>query len=72
MIVERLDHVVLTVRDVDRTVAFYVDVLGMTPITFGDDRRALAFGQQKINLHAADHPFGRTRRNPLRAPPTSV
>lgn len=47
----RLDHLVLTVADVDRTVAFYRDVLGMTPVVFGEGRRALAFGEQKINLH---------------------
>lgn len=50
-----LDHLVLTVADVDRTVAFYHDVLGMTPEQFrpadGSTRWALSFGNQKINLH---------------------
>jgi catechol 2,3-dioxygenase-like lactoylglutathione lyase family enzyme len=49
----RADHLVLTVADVDRTLAWYVRALGMRPITFGDGRRALAFGEQKINLHLA-------------------
>ena len=57
MKIERLDHWVLTVRDVDTTVAFYERVLGMQPITFGNGRRALAFGEQKINLHPADAPL---------------
>jgi catechol 2,3-dioxygenase-like lactoylglutathione lyase family enzyme len=57
MQIERLDHIVLTVRDVERTIAFYSDLLGMDPVTFGDGRRALAFGQQKINLHPADAPI---------------
>jgi len=57
MKIERLDHLVLTVRDLDRTTAFYVDVLGMQPVSFGANRRALAFGQQKINLHPADAPL---------------
>jgi catechol 2,3-dioxygenase-like lactoylglutathione lyase family enzyme len=51
--IQRLDHLVLTVRDVDATVAFYTDLLGMEAITFGNGRRALRFGRQKINLHEA-------------------
>ena len=54
MEVTSIDHLVLTVRDVERTVAFYTRVLGMKPQTFGHSRRALHFGSQKINLHAAD------------------
>lgn len=48
-----LDHLVLTVADAERTVAFYGRVLGMRPVTFGNGRRALAFGTSKINLHTA-------------------
>jgi catechol 2,3-dioxygenase-like lactoylglutathione lyase family enzyme len=48
---------VLTVQDVERTVDFYARVLGMEPVTFGEDRRALAFGEQKLNLHEAGHEF---------------
>ena len=51
IVVTGLDHFVLTVADIDRTVAFYQRVLGMRPITFGDGRRALKFGLSKINLH---------------------
>lgn len=57
MKIERLDHWVLTVRDVDATVAFYERVLGMRPVIFGNGRRALAFGAQKINLHPAEAPL---------------
>jgi catechol 2,3-dioxygenase-like lactoylglutathione lyase family enzyme len=49
--VDRLDHLVLTVADIDRTVAFYTGALGMTLTTFGAGRRALTFGTSKINLH---------------------
>ena len=49
--VDRLDHVVLTVRDVEATTTFYRRVLGLDVVTFGDGRTALVFGQQKINLH---------------------
>jgi len=51
MKVARLDHLVLTVADVDRTCAFYESVLGMQRITFGEGRTALRFGNQKLNLH---------------------
>ncbi|HET7301018.1 MAG TPA: VOC family protein [Oleiagrimonas sp.] len=57
MQIERLDHLVLTVRDVEASVAFYQRVLGMQPVTFGNGRRALAFGRQKINLHPANAPL---------------
>ena len=49
----RIDHVVLTCRDVAATIRFYTEVLGMREVTFGAGRKALAFGRQKINLHAA-------------------
>jgi len=54
-----LDHLVLTVRDLDETLAFYTDVLGMTPTSFGGGtpRWALEFGTQKINLHVAGAEF---------------
>jgi catechol 2,3-dioxygenase-like lactoylglutathione lyase family enzyme len=55
--VRAIDHVVLTVRDVDRTLSFYQEALGMRPVVFGDGRRALAFGDQKLNLHQAGREF---------------
>jgi catechol 2,3-dioxygenase-like lactoylglutathione lyase family enzyme len=51
-----LDHLVLTVADVEASVAFY-ERLGMRGETFGDGRRALRFGEQKINLHEAGAEF---------------
>ena len=57
MHIDRIDHLVLTVADLDRTVAFYTAVLGMTAETFGEGRTALRFGQQKINLHVAGAEF---------------
>ena len=57
MEIARLDHIVLTVADVDATVAFYVEAMGMEAITFAGGRKALRFGQQKINLHQAGHEF---------------
>src|SRR5208283_5664280 len=57
MRINRLDHLVLTVLDIDATVAFYAGVLGMTDSVFGDGRRALNFGTSKINLHQASREF---------------
>lgn len=48
--IDRMDHIVLTVRDIERSVGFYQRVLKMEPVTFAGGRRALRFGQQKINL----------------------
>jgi catechol 2,3-dioxygenase-like lactoylglutathione lyase family enzyme len=57
MRIDRLDHLVLTVRDIAATCDFYSQVLGMEVVIFGDNRKALRFGQQKINLHEASHEF---------------
>ena len=46
-----LDHIVLTVNDIDRSCAFYRDNLGMEIIEFEEGRKALKFGDQRINLH---------------------
>jgi catechol 2,3-dioxygenase-like lactoylglutathione lyase family enzyme len=50
----QLDHLVLTVRSLPKTIEFYSQVLGMREVTFGDGRKALHFGSQKLNLHPAD------------------
>ena len=48
--IEHIDHVVLTVADLEASVAFYKRVLLMQDSTFAGGRRALHFGNQKINL----------------------
>lgn len=48
--ISHIDHLVLTVSDIERSVAFYSTVLNMEAVTFGEGRRALRFGNQKINL----------------------
>ncbi len=55
--IDRIDHLVLTVRSIAETCEFYNRVLGMTAETFGDNRKALKFGNQKINLHEAGAEF---------------
>ncbi|UKS63543.1 VOC family protein [Rossellomorea marisflavi] len=54
---ERLDHVVLTVKSIVDSLRFYTEVLGMEEMTFGNGRKALTFGSQKINLHEYKHEF---------------
>ncbi|TDO98691.1 VOC family protein [Marinomonas balearica] len=48
--ISRIDHIVLTVADIEQSVQFYVKVLGMEEVTFGNGRRAVKFGNQKINF----------------------
>ena len=55
--ISSIDHFVLTAGDVEATIDFYTRVLGMTAETFGAGRRALTFGDQKINLHQAGAEF---------------
>jgi catechol 2,3-dioxygenase-like lactoylglutathione lyase family enzyme len=57
MKIDRIDHLVLTVRDIAATVEFYRAALGMIEIRFGEGRVALGFGRQKINLHRAGAEF---------------
>ncbi len=49
--ISSLDHLVLTVADLEATKAFYCDILGVRFEAFGEGRQALHFGEQKINLH---------------------
>ena len=52
--IDRVDHIVLTTRDLDACVRFYTEVLGMELARFrtpSEERLALKFGRQKINLH---------------------
>ncbi|MDF2366453.1 VOC family protein [Sneathiella sp.] len=55
--IKNLDHLVLTVADIERTKVFYCKILGMTYEEFGEGRRAVTFGSSKINLHLAGHEF---------------
>ena len=65
MKVDRLDHLVLTVKDISQSCAFYTKVLGMEIITFGEGRKALRFGKQKINLHQEGSEHPPIARNPI-------
>ena len=65
-----IDHIVLTASDLDKTISFYCDVLGMTlenftPSDGGEERKSLKFGDQKINLHHAKLPYKPHANNPV-------
>ncbi len=57
MNITQLDHLVLTVKNIAVTVDFYQRVLGMEKVIFAEDRVALRFGAQKINLHQINQKF---------------
>ena len=64
-----IDHIVLIAKDIDKTIAFYCNVLGMvleefTPSDGGQPRKSLKFGVQKINLHHLAAPFKPHAQNP--------
>ena len=52
-----IDHFVLTVRNIEKSIIFFRDVLGCPIITFGQNRYAVQIGSSKINLHQADSPI---------------
>lgn len=57
MKISHLDHLVLTVEDINKTCEFYETILNFEVITFKNDRKALKFGNQKINLHKSGKEF---------------
>ncbi len=62
--IKAIDHIVLTVKDIDATCAFYARVLGMSITSFGDGRKALSFGAQKINLQSYGREFEPKAKRP--------
>ena len=67
--IKSLDHIVLTSQNIEQTTLFYCNVLGMQLETFsppdgGQERKALKFGNQKINLHDAKAPYVPHAKNP--------
>jgi catechol 2,3-dioxygenase-like lactoylglutathione lyase family enzyme len=67
-VIDRIDHIVLTTRDREGCIRFYTQVLGMKLEKFGENRLALKFGNQKINLHEWGREF--TPRAHVAAPGT--
>ena len=65
MKLQKLDHLVLTAKDIDQIITFYTRVLGMELVHMNDERKALRFGRQKINLHKAGQEISPHARHPL-------
>ena len=69
--IDHVDHIVLTTRDLPACLRFYSEVLGMKHETFQtptETRIALKFGNQKINVHEWGREF--TPRAHVAAPGT--
>ena len=64
MQIDHLDHLVLTVQDIQTTCDFYSRILGMQVVTFAEERKALQFGNQKINLHQKGKEFDPKAQHP--------
>lgn len=64
MKIKNIDHIVLTVADISKTIEFYTEIMGFEVVTFGDHRKALTFGNQKINLHQKGHEFEPKAKTP--------
>ena len=64
MIIQSIDHIVITTRDLDKCLAFYTGALGMKLERFGEGRIALRFGDQKINVHPPGFEAGIKARHP--------
>ncbi len=64
IVLDRLDHLVITARDVEATCRFYETVLGMRRETFGEGSIALHFGRQKLNVHPHPSPVEILAKNP--------
>ena len=64
MKISKLDHLVITATDIGQTLEFYCRVLGMEAPTFANGRKALRFGEQKINLHKAGEEIRPHAQNP--------
>jgi len=61
---DSIDHLVLTVKDIDVSIAFYTTVMGMEAVSFGDGRQALSFGSMKLNLHQQGSEFEPKAQHP--------
>jgi len=64
MNITNIDHIVLTVKNINKTVRFYESVLGMVGESFGKNKMALKFGNQKINLHEHGNEFNPRANKP--------
>jgi len=65
MNIQSIDHLVVTVKDIDMSCNFYSKIMNMDIVEFGNGRKALKFGNQKINLHQKGNEFDPKANNPI-------
>ena len=65
MQIERIDHLVLTVKNIEASCAFYTKVLGMKEVTFQSGRKAVTFGNQRLNFHEYGKEFDPKALHPV-------
>jgi catechol 2,3-dioxygenase-like lactoylglutathione lyase family enzyme len=65
IVINRIDHFVLTVRSLDKSARFYEEILGGARVVTPDKPTAIRFGRQKINLHEVSHTFEPKAQTPL-------
>jgi catechol 2,3-dioxygenase-like lactoylglutathione lyase family enzyme len=63
-VIDRIDHLVLTVRSIEATCDFYTRCLDFQRVDSANGPTALRSGDQKINLHQADRTFEPKARRP--------
>jgi len=68
MTIERVNHLILKVKDIDETCSFYRDILGMEVETFSVRRSALKFGGQQLNIHQKSKSFDPEGQAPAPGP----
>lgn len=64
MLISTIDHLVITVHDIEKSCTFYETVMGLEIISFGEERKAIKVGAQKINLHQTGNEISPCAKNP--------
>ncbi len=64
MLITTIDHLVITVNNIEASCTFYKNVLGLEVLSFEGGRKALRIGNQKINLHEAGKELSPCARHP--------
>ena len=65
MQIECIDHLVLTVQNIQASCDFYTKILGMKAVAFKGGRQAVVFGNQKINFHESGKEFDPKALRPI-------
>ncbi len=64
VLISTIDHLVITVHDIEKSCTFYETVMGLEIISFGEERKAIKVGDQKINLHQTGNELSPCAKHP--------